>query len=395
MEKNEYQFKKKLEFLKKQRGQGTELISIYVPPDYNINRVVNKLRDEAGQAMNIKSKQTRKNVTSAIERLLHALKGIKKPPKNGIAIFSGNVKGNIDLFSVEPLEPVPIQAYRCDSQFFLEPLERMLEPKEMYGLLTVDRREAAIALLKGKKVDILKTMGSQVPGKHRAGGQSSARFERLIEIAAHEWFKKVGEEASKDFGPSEVIGIIIGGPGPSKEAFLNADYLNTNVKKKVLGTIDTGYTDEFGIRELVDKADSLIEELEITREKNLMKEFLKEASVGGLATYGRKEVKQALDYGKVKTLLLSEDLEDKTLILLCPQCGREEKKIVKEHPSDYGKCSKCNTPLRLEEEEDLIEDLIEDAENIGAEVELISTDTPEGEQFLKGFGGVGALLRFK
>ncbi|MCD6414563.1 MAG: peptide chain release factor aRF-1 [Candidatus Diapherotrites archaeon] len=395
MEKADYTFKRKLKFLKKQRGQGTELISIYIPPDYNVNEVVSKLRDEAGQAMNIKSKQTRKNVTSAIERLLHALKGTKKTPSKGIALFSGNIGGRIELYNIKPPEPIPVQVYRCDSEFFLEPLERMIAPKQVYGLMTVDRREAAIALLKGKHLEIVKTLGSQVPGKHRAGGQSSVRFERLIEIAAHEWFKKVGEIASKVFDDSWVIGVIVGGPGPTKEEFVKGDYLSAVTKKKVVGTIDTSYTDESGIKELVEKSGQLVGELEVLREKRLINEFFKEASTDGLATYGLDEVLEALTYGKVKTLLLSEDLEKKKLILVCPHCGKKQEKIVDRTPNNFGKCPSCGTPLMLDEEEDLIEYLSDFAESTSAEVEIISTETPEGEQFFKTFGGIGALLRFK
>ncbi|MCD4739852.1 peptide chain release factor aRF-1 [archaeon] len=399
MEKQDYKFKRKLDEMKKMKGQGTELITIYIPPDYNIHEVVGKLRDESGQAMNIKSKQTKKNVTGAIDRLLHALKGIKKTPSNGIALFAGNVSGNpsgkIELFSIDPPQPVPIQAYRCDSSFFLDPLERMLEPKKVYGLMTLDRREAAIALLKGKRIDIVKTLNSQVPGKHRAGGQSSVRFERLIEIAAHEWFKKIGEIASKTFDESRVVGVILGGPGPTKEFFLNEDYLSAVTKRKVLGTIDTGYTDEFGIKELSEKSGQLIEGLEVVKEKELINNFFKEASVGGLATYGLKEVMQAITFGKVKILLLSEDLEKKKLTLECPQCGKKQEKIVEHSPSNIGKCASCGAPLIEDEEEDLVEYLMELAEGTGSEVELISTETQEGEQFLKSFGGIGALLRFK
>ena len=395
MDKEKYLFKRKVDFLKHQHGQGTELISIYIPPNYSVHEVVGKLREEAGQAMNIKSKQTRKNVSAAIERLLHALKGMKKPPKNGIAIFSGNIDGKIELFSVEPIEPVQVQVYRCDSEFFTEPLERMLETKEVYGLLTIDRREATIALLKGKKLEIVKYLRSQVPGKHRAGGQSSVRFERLIEIAAHEWFKKVGEIASEAFEPNEVIGVIVGGPGPTKEEFLNGDYLSPQVRKKVLGSIDTSYTDEFGVRELVGKSDQLVEELEAVKEKKLIDEFYKEASVGGLATYGLKEVINALRYGKVRTLMLSENFSKRKVTLECPKCGKKFEKIVDETLEAPGKCTKCGTPLIEDIEEDLIEYLIELAETTGAEVRMISTDTPEGEQFYRGFGGIGAILRFK
>ncbi|MBS3059998.1 MAG: helix-turn-helix domain-containing protein [DPANN group archaeon] len=167
-----YEFQKKLKHLKTLRGQGTELISVYIPPSYNVNDVVAKLRDEMGQASNIKSKQTRKNVQSALERILHMLKGVNKPPENGVAIFAGSIDNKIEVFTVVPPEdPIPIQTYRCDSTFLVEPLERYLEAKDQYGIVVMDRREATLAIMKGKQSNIIKKMHSTVPGKHHKGGQ--------------------------------------------------------------------------------------------------------------------------------------------------------------------------------------------------------------------------------
>ena len=392
--KERYLFRKKLKELSEMKGQGTELITIYIPPDYQVSEITNKLREEAGQAMNIKSKQTRKSVTSAIERLIHALKNMKKPPEHGLVLFSGNINDKVVLFSIEPPEPVPIQTYRCDSSFFIEPLWDMLKTDEVYGLIIVDRREATLAMLRGKKVDIIKSLGSQVPGKHRAGGQSSVRFERLIEIAAHEWFKKVGEMANKNFEPEEVKGVVLGGPGPTKHAFLNADYLSNVVKNKIIGVIDTSYTDEFGIRELVQKSGDILKNLEIVQEKKLMDKFFMEAATGGLAAYGEKEVREALVMGKVDTLLISEELSWKRVKFTCPQCGAEKEMTVK-GDIPIVRCDKENSEMQLSVEKDFVEELAEIAEQMGSKIEMISTDTPEGEQFLEGFGGIGALLRFK
>lgn len=392
--KERYLFRKKLKELSEMKGQGTELITIYIPPGHQVSEITNKLREEAGQAMNIKSKQTRKNVTSAIERLLHALKNMKKPPEHGLVLFSGNIDDKVELFSIEPPEEVSIQTYRCDSSFFLEPLWDMLEAKESYGLIVVDRREATLAMLKGKKIDIIKSMGSQVPGKHRAGGQSSVRFERLIEIAAHEWFKKVGSMANENFEREEVKGVILGGPGPTKHEFFNGDYLSNKVKQKIIGTVDTSYTDEFGIRDLMQKSEEIMKDLEIVQEKQLLNKFFMEAATGGLATYGEKEVRDALMIGKVDTLMLSEELMWKRIKFKCPQCGAEKEMTVKEHVP-LVRCDKENSEMQVHVEKDFVEELAELAEQMATKIEMISTDTPEGEQFKDGFGGIGALLRFK
>jgi peptide chain release factor subunit 1 len=356
MEKSKeyYEFRKKLKFLKAQKGQGTELISVYLQPGANVNDMSNRLRDEYSQAMNIKSKQTRKNVQSAIDRILHTLKGEYKAPEHGIAIFCGSIGGKIDLYTIIPPEPVVVQIYRCDSSFFMDPLFDIIEPKDSFGLFTMDRREATIAILKGKNITIVTHMTSNVPGKHGKGGQSQLRFERITEILANDWFKKIAEIMNQTFRDAKVTGIIAGGPGPTKQYFMKEDFLSPEVKEKIAGTIDTSYTDEFGIKELADRSGEVIKELEIQKEKDLVNRFLKDASMGGLATYGIKEVRGALSNGQVETLLLSEDLED-----------------------------------------EMVDELSTLAEGIGAKVEMISVQTPEGEQFFKAFKGIGAFLRYK
>jgi len=356
MEKSKeyYEFKKQLKFLKAQKGQGTELISVYLQPGANTNDMSDRLRDEYSQAMNIKSKQTRKNVQAAIDKILSVLKGQHKAPDHGVAIFCGNIDGKIQLWQIVPPEPVGVQIYRCDSSFYLEPLYDMIEPKEEFGLFTMDRREATIAILKGKSITIVSHMTSNVPGKHRKGGQSSLRFERITEIIAQEWFKKVAEMINQIFKDPKIKGIIAGGPGPTKYSFMNEDYILPEVKNKIKGSVDTSYTDEFGIKELSDRSGEVIKELEIMREKDLVNKFLKEAVTSGLATYGINEVKEALGSGKASVLLLSEALDDKT-----------------------------------------IEELSALADEINAKIEMVSTETPEGEQFRVGFKGIGAFLRYK
>ncbi|MFH1779853.1 MAG: LAGLIDADG family homing endonuclease [Candidatus Micrarchaeota archaeon] len=174
--KEMHDFKKQVEALKKFHGRGTELISVYITPDYAVPEIVAKLRDEYGQAANIKSSSTRKNVQSALERIMHFLKGVQKPPETGIAVFSGNVspvegKSDFQIYSVVPPIPIPVQFYRCESKFVLEPLEELLDRGETYGLVVLDGKEATVALLKGKSISIVKKLESTAHQKVHKGGQ--------------------------------------------------------------------------------------------------------------------------------------------------------------------------------------------------------------------------------
>ncbi|MCX8172189.1 MAG: peptide chain release factor 1, partial [Archaeoglobaceae archaeon] len=82
-----YEFRRKLEELEGYRGKGTELITLYIPPDRNIADITNQLREELSQASNIKSKQTRTNVISGLEAILNRLKIYRKPPEHGMVIL--------------------------------------------------------------------------------------------------------------------------------------------------------------------------------------------------------------------------------------------------------------------------------------------------------------------
>src|SRR6266480_4025055 len=66
----QFKFKRTLEQLAKKEGRGTELISLYVPPDRKIHEVLGQLREELGTAVNIKSRTTRNNVQDGIERTI-------------------------------------------------------------------------------------------------------------------------------------------------------------------------------------------------------------------------------------------------------------------------------------------------------------------------------------
>lgn len=348
--------KKIIKQLKSIRGRHTELVTLYIPSGYSIHDALNQIRQEQSTAENIKSKQVRKNVTGALERIIRHLQLYRQTPPNGLAIFCGNVsqkegESDIQIWAIEPPEPINVKLYWCDQIFRLEPLEEMVKEKEIYGIICLDKNEADIALLKGKKIEPIAHLESIVPGKTRAGGQSAARFARIREGLKHDWFKRVGEAANKAFESKEIIGILVSGPGPIKEEFLKGDYLHDSVKKKIVGVVDTSYTGEPGLHETLERGQEYIKEASVTKEKNLLKEFFSELQKGGLVVYGKEQTLQALRQGAVETLLVSEDDPD-------------------------------------------IEKLEEECKSYGTKLEVISTETREGQQF-KLLGGYGGFLRYK
>jgi len=406
-QRQKYDLKREIEELKKCKGRHTELISLYVPPTKQIFDVVSYLKNELSQSQNIKSKTTKKNVLSAIESILSRLKNFKRPPENGVIFFVGHKSIGSDqtemvAYVVEPPTPITTFLYRCDSLFYLEILEGMLIEKEIYGLLLIDRRECTIGILRGNRVDMLNYMTSQVPGKHGRGGQSQRRFERLTEIAAHEWFVKCGEKASEIFLAEENIkGIFVGGPGPTKHYFIDENYLHYEIQDKIVDLFDTGYTDEFGLKELVAAASVTMSDLKISKEKKVMKRFLKEVTKteGSLALYGEQQIRKALEMGVVDTLLISEKLRKYRVKLKCPSCNYVKELTIDEDTFknfNPPNCDKCETsaPMEIEEKIDLIDELSDLAEKTGCSVSLISQDSEEGDSLYSAFSGIAGISRY-
>lgn len=406
-QRQKYDLKRKIEELKECKGKHTELISLYIPPNKQIFDVNSYLKNELSQSQNIKSKTTRKNVLSAIESIMSRLKYFKQPPENGFIFFVGHKSTGSDqsemvAYVIEPPLPITTFLYRCDSSFYVEPLEEMLTEKEIYGLLLLDRRECTIGMLKGKRVDLIDYMTSRVPGKHGRGGQSQRRFERLTEVAAHEWFIKCGEKASDIFlGEKDLKGVFVGGSGPTKQYFIDEGYLHYEIQNKIIDLFDTGYTDEFGLKELVSAASETMSNLKISQEKTVMKRFLKEITKTdkSLAVYGEHQIRKALSMGVVDTLLLSENLRKYRIRLKCSSCDYKEERTVDEETLknfNLPDCPKCDTstPMEIEEKIDIIDELSDLAEKTGCKVRLISQESEEGDSLFSAFSGIAGILRY-
>jgi|TARA_B100000214_G_scaffold262032_1_gene193573 peptide chain release factor subunit 1 len=357
-------FKKIISELSEMKGMGTELVTVIIPPDKMISDVRQQLGQEAGQAANIKSKSTKKHVTEALESAVAAINRYKTPGENGLAIFVGHViTGNNKTrltTTVVDYSPEPFTSfrYRCDSTFEISQLEEMLIDRTSYGLFVIDRSESAYGLASGKRLHFQEHITSQVPSKHGRGGQSAQRFERLIEEAAHNFFKKSAERACNYWLPliNDLRGIIIGGPGATKDYVVKNEYFHHEIRKLIKEPLfDVGYSNESGLRELVQRAGSMMDQIELDIERNLVDNFLREVmQTNPKATYGEVMIRQALNQGAVSKLLLSEGINNLDLI--------DELTILAGHTS--------------------------------ADVSIISMDSEEGATLKNSFGGIAAILRY-
>ncbi|MGK0208764.1 MAG: peptide chain release factor subunit 1 [Patescibacteria group bacterium] len=356
---SKYELELLLEELESYRGRHTEFITVYVPAGFTLTQVTKQLEDEKGTATNIKSNTTRKNVILSLEKCIRRLKDIERTPENGIVLFAGNVadaegKEDLQVWTIVPPKPMKMRVYRCDQTFVLEPLQDMLVTDEVYGLLVIERNEASIGILEGKNVRQLSNFTSGIPGKTKAGGQSAQRFSRIRDSMAKEFYKRIAEKMKEAFFDNKKLkGILVGGPMPTKEDFLDKGMLVTELKKKVIAVKDLGDSGIKGLIDLVRLSEDVLMEQEVTKQKKILDEFFSMlAKDPDKVSYGMAEVRDRLDRGAVAKLIISKSLD---------------RKVIKE-----------------------LEKL---AETGGAEVHIVSDETTEGVQF-DNLGSIGGLLRF-
>jgi peptide chain release factor subunit 1 len=404
-DRKKYEFRKVIEELDEYEGSGTQLVTIYVPPDTHVSEVVKHVTQEHSEASNIKSKQTRTNVQDALSSIKARLQYYDTIPENGLVLFSGAIDsggGQTEMITKvleDPPDPIQSFRYHCDSNFLTGPLEDMLADKGLYGLVVLDRREANVGWLKGKRVEPVKSASSLVPGKQRKGGQSAQRFARLRLEAIDNFYQEVAEMANELFVPErhELDGVLVGGPSPTKDEFLDGDYLHHELQESVLGKFDVSYTDESGLYDLVDAAQDVLADAELMEDKRVVERFFEELHGGELATYGFAPTRENLVMGSVETLLISEDLREDAVTYDCPACSNTDRELLdrrKETPDTD--CSECGTTIDGgdADRQDVIDHLIEIAEQRGTETKFISTDFEKGEQLYDAFGGIAGILRY-
>jgi peptide chain release factor subunit 1 len=407
-----YKLNKMINKLGNITGHGTELVTVYIPPRRPIYDIVSQLKNEAGTASNIKSDLTRNHVQDALSRTVEHLKLYKEPPENGLVIFCGAIptgKGigteKIEIYSVVPPKAVQINLYRCDDHFWIDHLKDMMKDDKVIGILSLDTQEAGFGILTGDRWEVVESLTSGVAGKHRQGGQSARRFERLRDNELNEYYRRVADYAQKIFiDEYDVKGIIIGGPGPTKEGFIREEYLDYRLQNNVIAVLDSSYSGSEGVRELIDKVNDqgIMSDYRLMEEKKIVKRFISEVYSGkGLGIYGIYDVMNSLKNGFADLVIVNDDITILRVEIKCNKCQNIQERFIERNELNSLKqeltsstCPSCGSQDLELSDQDIIEHLEELSLMSGSRLEVISGKTEEGAQ-LASLGKIGAILRFK
>jgi len=406
-----YKIRKTLEDLTKKSGRGTELITVYIPKGKQLHEIISSLQQEQGTADNIKSDLTRSHVVDSLGKVVQKLKLYKKTPEKGLVMFCGALPpegggplGNevVTIWEIEPPKDLNQYLYRCDDHFHVDILKNMLKDDNLIGFLAIDAKDAGWGLLHGDKIEVLSQTGSGVAGKHRQGGQSAKRFQKLREMELTFYFNRVADVTREFFiDIYKIKGLIISVPGPTKEDFINGNYLEYRLQNMIINTIDASYAGAEGVREAFAKSEDVLGNFRMVEEKKMVEDLFREINTNtGKGSYGLQEVIEYLKNNVVKMTIITDNTNLHRVEGTCKRCQHSQEEIV-ERPLVIPKkteftskpCPECNAMEVKVFEQDIVDYLEILSSKVGSELQVISGSAEHGNM-LASLGKVGAILRY-
>lgn len=294
-------------------------------------------------------------------------KFIERNPSE-IAIFASHKN---DYFTAFPLSFDTGRdiknALVVDSSPYVRPLAEAVDEWEAFTLILMNSNHAKIFSISCGEIIGGHEMSAEIMSKHKKGGWSQARFQRLRDGEIHAFFGEVAEVLRDVAGGK----IILAGPGHAKMEFKNS--LPTVLQKKIIGVIDVDIGAE---RELLKESVNVINEREKEEKYQAIQQLRKEILKDGLGVYGIMDTMTAVKNGQAELLLIEKGYTLKGWI--CESCQVVEK----------GATNTCPYCRKHTSQVDVIEELIEFAERTETRVEFVE------DKEIKKLGHVGALLRY-
>ncbi|KAL8870324.1 MAG: hypothetical protein Q9174_003606 [Haloplaca sp. 1 TL-2023] len=401
-----WKVKKLIKRLEAARGNGTSMISLIIPPKDQVSRAAKMLAEEFGTASNIKSRVNRLSVLSAITSTQQRLKLYNKVPGNGLVVYCGEIitsegkerKINIDF---EPFKPINTSLYLCDNKFHTEALSELLESDQKFGFIIMDGNGALFGTLSGNTRDVVHKFSVDLPKKHGRGGQSALRFARLREEKRHNYVRKVAELAVQNYITNDkvnVAGLILAGSADFKNDLNQSDMFDNRLQTKVIKVVDVSYGGENGFNQAIELASETLSNVKFIQEKKLIGKYFEEISQdSGKVCYGVEDTLKALELGAAEVLIVYENLEYNRWVLKTSGGSEVILHTNKTQELDREMFMDKETGQEMEvvEQGAFLEWLAEKYKDFGANLEFVSDRSSEGNQFVKGFGGIGAMLRYK
>lgn len=207
-----------------------------------------------------------------------------------------------------------------------------------------------------------------------------------------------------------VAGLVLAGSAEFKNDLAKSDLFDQRLRPMILKIVDVSYGDFNGFNQAIELASDVLGNVRFIHEKQILDKFFEDISKeGGKTCYGYIETLKSLEAGAVETLIVYEDLPLTRWTMVDPAGGNSHPPLktslisVVEHivftkePNEQPSQESANAgeKLTVVDSMALTEWFTDNYTRYGAQLEFVSDRSQEGSQFVKGFGGVGALLRFQ
>ena len=400
-----FRLKKLIQDLDQMRGLGTSMITLIINYKDQISQFSKMLVDEVGKATNIKSRVTRQNVIDALTSTMEKLRLYNKTPSNGLVIFCGLVQiptGGEKMIKIdlEPFKSINTSLYRCDNIFHTDELKTLLVDNDKFGFLIMDGNGSLFGLLQGNTKIILNQFKVNLPKKHSKGGQSANRFSRLVTESRHNYIRKVGEGLTKAFITNDVPnvkGLILAGSAEFKNKLQKSDLFDPRLAPIVMKVVDISYGGELGFNQAIELSQDALKNVKFIHEKKILEKFYEEiAKDSGKYVFGIKDTMEAIENGVVDILIIWENIDFIRLTLkdnknqIRVETVSSRKVIGQKYKPDDS-----DVEYEIVENISLSEWLLDNYKKYVSQLEIVTDKTSEGNQFVKGFGGIGGILRYK
>jgi len=343
----------------------------------------------------------RQSVQAALRSLIAKLSSIKTVPPNGLALFCGYVgeegKQKKIMTVIEPLKPLVSGLYRCDSKFHLEALYQQLQDNKTYGYMVIDGNGFTFHLLSGNSSKLVYRLEVNLPPKHGRGGQSQKRFERNREIKRGWYSSRIAEAAMSYFIDPvtcvpNVTGLVLAGSAQLKEEVLLK--LDQRLSRIVIAVVDVQYAGVSGFNQAVSLTKENIGNLKFVQEQEAISRLMVEISKDGQYAVGIDDTMYAVTSGTLDTLILWDNLSVNRVELVKTLSPSDPTKILY-LPPDKQIPENLNQDWTVKSNVPLLDWILEHYIEFGCRLELVSDQTNIGAQFVRGFGGLGGLLRYQ
>mmetsp|Transcript_1188 Transcript_1188/g.1398 ORF Transcript_1188/g.1398 Transcript_1188/m.1398 type:complete len:320 (+) Transcript_1188:139-1098(+) len=274
---------------------------------------------------------------------------------------------------------------------------------EAFGFIVMDGNGSLYGTVQGSNREVLHKFSVDLPKKHGRGGQSALRFARLRLEKRHNYVRKVAELATQLFVPDgqrpNVQGLVLAGSADFKAELMRSDLFDQRLQKIVIKMVDVSYGGENGFNQAIELSSDTLGSVKLMKEKKLLQQYMDEISQDtGKFCFMVEDTLKALELGAVEDLIIWENLEVNRYVLRNTSTSEETiVHLTKEQEGNDSFFHDQETGVELEviEKESMVEWMANNYKQFGCNLEFVTDRSGEGTQFVKGFGGIGGILRWK